>query len=152
MIRFQDVQKLSLDIECEPFIWRIGCFQCIRTLGQKLPTPDDLNRSHVTGAATNVNCEDLSHSWFIQACLLRPETYGQEVGWGFGKKFAVSPYMAHGELVKTFLVAALGYGEHEVREAFKYRGRRIFGPHIDVEELWEIAENTEVRDASPPSS
>jgi hypothetical protein len=29
--------------------------------------------------------------------------------------------------------------EHEAREQFKYRGRAVFGPHMDVDELWKLA-------------
>jgi hypothetical protein len=35
--------------------------------------------------------------------------------------------------------------EHETREVFRYRGRAIFGPHLSVEALWEIAEIQEHR-------
>lgn len=145
MFRFVDILKLSLEIKCPPYEWRVGCVQCIRAIGNKHPTPDDLQKTHVTGAPTNVDCEDLTHSWFIQACLFRIDTYGHDLGWGHGGKLFISPYMAQGEIIKRFLSAALSYGEHEVREAFEYRGRRVFGPHIDVEALWEIADRTEVR-------
>jgi hypothetical protein len=29
--------------------------------------------------------------------------------------------------------------EHRVREHFSYKGKRIFGPHIDVEKLLEMS-------------
>jgi hypothetical protein len=67
-----------------------------------------------------------------------------------GRKWFLSLYMCHSEVIQTAFKAALGAVEHEAREKFKYRGRPIFGPHYDVDKLWEIAvdEYEETRD--PP--
>lgn len=48
--------------------------------------------------------------------------------------------MTVSELVQTALKAVLTAVEHEVREQFLYRGRAIFNPHCDVEELVALCE------------
>lgn len=146
MFTFEDIISEAQQIECEPFVYRVGCFECIRQIEQyPLRYANDVPRHSITGCVTNQYCDFVGHAWFVQACLWRKDTKSQAAGWGYGGKIVVSPHMAYGELVKKFLVAALGYAEHEVREAFKWKGRRIAGPHISIEALWEIAERTENR-------
>lgn len=67
------------------------------------------------------------------------------LAWGSGGKRFLSPTMTDSEIVRTCLGAALSYEEHEVREFFTYRGRRIYGPHLDVEALVEIADRVDFR-------
>lgn len=64
-----------------------------------------------------------------------------------GRKWLISPYMTKNELIQTALKAILTAEEHEVRENFLYNGKRIFGPHIDIDILWEVCDNL---DARPP--
>jgi hypothetical protein len=40
-------------------------------------------------------------------------------------------------VVKRFFVACRDYAEHEVREAFTWRGRRVLGPHVPLQTMWE---------------
>lgn len=61
-----------------------------------------------------------------------------EQEWG-GRKWLLSPHMMKSEIIQTALKAILTAVEHEAREAFLYRGRAIFGPHFDVDQLWEIS-------------
>lgn len=82
---------------------------------------------------------------FIQLEHYRPDTFTGEMKWGGGGKSYLSPYMTVSEIVRRALGAAIAYEEHEVREEFKYKGVRIFGPHIDVEALVEVAERLDVR-------
>lgn len=42
-------------------------------------------------------------------------------------------------IVKTALAAALQAEEHECREAFTYKGVRLFDPHLTVQKLMEAA-------------
>lgn len=51
------------------------------------------------------------------------------------------------DVVRTALFAAITAEEHEVREKFTYKGKKIFGPHFDVNKLAELAgkkENLEI--------
>jgi hypothetical protein len=61
------------------------------------------------------------------------------------RKWYLSPHITKGELVQTVLKLVLTSVEHRVREHFLYRGKRIFGPHFDIDKLAEIADQTEVR-------
>lgn len=56
-----------------------------------------------------------------------------------GRRWPLNPAMSPGELVQTAFKAVLTAEEHEARERFSYRGRAVFGPHLNVDRLWEIA-------------
>jgi hypothetical protein len=62
-----------------------------------------------------------------------------------GRKWRMSMHMTYSEIVQTALKAVLTAEEHEAREQFLYRGRAIFGPHLNVETLYRITGETEVR-------
>jgi hypothetical protein len=55
-----------------------------------------------------------------------------------GRKWRISEHMTKSEIVQTMLAATLAWFEHEVREAFMYRGENIFSPHYDVDQLLEL--------------
>jgi hypothetical protein len=59
--------------------------------------------------------------------------------WQTGRKWYLSPYMTKSEVVLTALKAVLTAEEHEARERFRYKGRRIAGPHLDVDALADMA-------------
>lgn len=71
----------------------------------------------------------------------RPEGGGIVV-WT-GRKWRISAHMTDSEIVQTALLAVLTAEEHEAREAFRYKGRAIFGPHLSVEKLWELTGGTD---------
>lgn len=56
-----------------------------------------------------------------------------------GRKWMLSEHMTKSELIQTAFKAALTAEEHECREMFRYEGEAIFGPHLDVDWLLEIA-------------
>lgn len=62
-----------------------------------------------------------------------------------GRKWLISEHMTEGEIVQTCLMAFLAAEEHEAREAFTYKGKTIFGPHLSIDNLIAIADQTEVR-------
>jgi hypothetical protein len=61
-----------------------------------------------------------------------------EAEWS-GRKWLLSEHMTDSEIVLTALKAVLTAEEHEARELFKWRGRAILGPHLDIRRLWELA-------------
>lgn len=61
------------------------------------------------------------------------------------RKWQLSYHMTTSEIVQTALKAALTAEEHEVRENFRYRGKAIFGPHFDVDELVEMMPEKDAR-------
>jgi hypothetical protein len=52
-----------------------------------------------------------------------------------GRKWLLSPHMTTSEFVATVFKACLTAEEHEARECFTYRAYRVYGPHLDVEDL-----------------
>lgn len=51
------------------------------------------------------------------------------------RKWYVSRECTPSEVVQTALKCVLTSVEHEAREAFRYRGMPVFGPHYDVDLL-----------------
>lgn len=68
----------------------------------------------------------------------------QHAGMG-GRKWRLSEHMTRSEVVQTAFMALLAWEEHEAREAFRYIGARVFGPHISIEALINAADRIEVR-------
>jgi hypothetical protein len=53
------------------------------------------------------------------------------------------PYLTKSDVARTAFIACLVMEEHECRELFAYKGKAIFGPHVDIDALAEIAEQRE---------
>lgn len=68
-------------------------------------------------------------------------------GFGYGGKAYVNEHSTDSELIQTIFGLYKGYWEHEARETFEWRGRRVFGPHMDIRAVWDVAN---VTDASLP--
>jgi hypothetical protein len=83
---------------------------------------------------------NLGHGFYIQVKFIATDnqTGDAEVPWS-GRKWFVSVYSTHAEVVQTCLKAVLTALEHEAREKFTYRGAAIFQPHIDIDRLIEAA-------------
>lgn len=54
------------------------------------------------------------------------------------RKWMLSYHMGNSEVVRTVFQAIQGAVAHEVNEAFKYKGARIFNPHMDYDELAQV--------------
>lgn len=57
-----------------------------------------------------------------------------------GRKWHISEHAVKSEIILTAFKAIQTAEEHEMREAFQYRGRAILGPHFDIERLVEICD------------
>lgn len=55
-----------------------------------------------------------------------------------GRKWVLSPHMTKSEVIQTAFKAIMTAEEHETREKFKYKGRAIFGPYFNVDDLVDI--------------
>lgn len=58
------------------------------------------------------------------------------------RKWYVSSHATESEIVQTCMLAVLTSVEHRAREHFKYKGRRLYGPHISVSAHLGIADQT----------
>lgn len=57
-----------------------------------------------------------------------------------GRKWQLHQHMDKSDIVRTAFKAVMTAMEHEARENFLYRGRPIFGPHQDIDALWEASQ------------
>lgn len=82
---------------------------------------------------------------YLQVRFIAPdEDTGEAREWN-GRKWLLSPHMTDSELVFTAWLAIKTAVEHEARETFMYKGRKIFGPHISVEALHRVADQIDAR-------
>ncbi len=88
---------------------------------------------------------ELRGRWYFQVEVDRPDAITGKPGTGRGGKAYLSPHACRSELVQTAFGLFKAYEEHEARESFRYNGRQVYGPHLDVTALWTIAEMVEVR-------
>ena len=51
------------------------------------------------------------------------------------RKWYISPYMTKEEMVKTAFLAVEVAEKHEMMEFFRYKGKILFDPHVDVDAL-----------------
>jgi hypothetical protein len=64
----------------------------------------------------------------------------------FTRKWLISPHACESEIVRTCFKCIATSMEHRAREGFKWKGARIFGPHIDIYALLEASRKVDVRD------
>lgn len=90
----------------------------------------------------------MGDGFFIQSRFLASDTEGgiPTRSWQSGRKWYVSPHSTESEVIQTALKAILTAVEHEAREQFLVDGKAIFGPHLDVEALLELADRTTYRE------
>jgi hypothetical protein len=56
----------------------------------------------------------------------------------YTRKWLISPYATKSEIIQTAFKLCLTSMEHRTREHFRYKRKAIFGPHFDVDALWEV--------------
>lgn len=79
---------------------------------------------------------------YLQVVFDAPDLGSGRIESWTGRKWRLSAHMTKSEIVTTALKAVLTAVEHEAREAFKFQGRAIFGPHIDVEALVALVDQS----------
>jgi hypothetical protein len=91
--------------------------------------------------------EEPGSRFYYQIQCWREDAITGEMGFGYGGKAYLSPHASDSELVQTIFGLYKAYWEHEARETFQWRGRRVFGPHISTEALWDVARRVDLRSA-----
>ena len=61
------------------------------------------------------------------------------------RKWMLSEHMVAQEVIRTAYKAIEAATLHEMSENFRYKGRAIYGPHIDPEALWKVARMVDYR-------
>lgn len=87
---------------------------------------------------------------FLQAEYDDSDVYTGKVERQHTRKWLLSPAMTDSEIVQTIFKCAMTSYEHRCREAFKYKGARIFGPHFDVNDLVALCKEREAAGGRPP--
>jgi hypothetical protein len=82
----------------------------------------------------------------LSAVYMDPDTFSRKPTLQYTRQWRLSPEMTQSEIVQTCFKLCITSMEHRAREAFKWRGRRVFGPHFDVEALWGICDQTDYRE------
>jgi hypothetical protein len=83
--------------------------------------------------------------YYLQIECIRVDVITGVEGLGYGGKAYLSEHMTDSEIIQVAFGIYKGYWEHEARETFQWKGRRVFGPHISTEALWEVAPRVDVR-------
>lgn len=75
----------------------------------------------------------------LRASYMEPDVYkrGEPVE-QLTRKWLLSPYMTDSEIVQTVFKCCYTSFEHRCRENFTYKGKRIFGPHFNVDDLAKL--------------
>lgn len=66
-----------------------------------------------------------------------------------GRKWMLSPHMTKSEVIQTAFKAVMTAMEHEVREKFRYKGKPVFGPHFNVDTLYDACGQESSFDVRP---
>lgn len=80
---------------------------------------------------------------YLQAKYMERDIVTGELEMQFTRKWYVSREATKSEIVQTAFKCCITSAEHRCREDFKYRGRRIFGPHFDVDALHRVCGDRE---------
>jgi hypothetical protein len=78
---------------------------------------------------------------YLQATYIDADVTTKQPTMQHTRKWLLSEHMTKSELVQTAFKCALTSMEHRAREAFRYRGKRVFGPHFDVDALHGICKD-----------
>lgn len=85
-------------------------------------------------------------AYYMDTCVDTGEVERQNTRW-----WPVSKHAVLSEIVQTMFKCVITSKEHFTREHFLYNDRPVFGPHFDVDALWEICERTDKRPGPKPS-
>lgn len=105
----------------------------------------DIELAHNFSIQIGQDKEVLGGRFYYQIAFWRQDVITGEWGTGYGGKAYLSPHASDSELIQTIFSLYKGYWEHEARETFKWKGRRIFGPHISAAALWQVARQVDLR-------
>lgn len=85
---------------------------------------------------------------YLKITYLDRDTQTSEIELQHCRKWQLSYHMVPSEVVRTAYKAVLAAMEHEVDEHFRYKGKLIYNPHIDLDQVadWMSLEKISVRE------
>jgi len=84
----------------------------------------------------------------LSATYIDPDVFSKKPEIQYTRQWRLSPDMTKSEVVQTVFKCCVTSAEHRTREAFLYRGRRVFGPHFNVDDLWAACTQTDHREGA----
>lgn len=90
------------------------------------------------GTYQDLWCErNIGHDVHDDGCYLKIPRYKRVTQ--YCRKWRLENGYTVSDVVKVAFMATLAAEEHEIREEFKYKDISVFGPHLDVDALVELA-------------
>lgn len=83
---------------------------------------------------------------YLQIFFEAPDIYTDEMEEQACRKWVLQFTMSNTEVVRTAYKAAEAAVIHELQEQFRYRGSRVYDPHLDVEQLVEFLNREGLQD------
>lgn len=74
----------------------------------------------------------------LRVMHLRQDSITGEHAMGYSPTVIIQDYWTPDQIVKQAFRLILSIEEHEARETFRYKGKAILGPHVDVDNLLKI--------------
>jgi len=100
---------------------------------------------HVTYPGWTFTVIDRGGALYLRVQFPEPDLVTGAVEAQRGRKWVLSRHVTKSEVVATAFKAVITAIEHEARERFRYRGRMVYGPHLDVDALHAVARQVDVR-------
>jgi hypothetical protein len=91
------------------------------------------------GENFSINLSTDEDGAFFQIAYYRRDIISGEMGYGYGGRIHPRQTSSDSQIIQTIFGLYKSFWEHESRETFQWRGRRVFGPHISTEALWDVA-------------
>lgn len=79
-------------------------------------------------------------AWLLQVAYEEPDVDTGAMTTQRSREWLIRPSMSESEVVRTAYAAVTRSYMHVVAENFTYKGKRVFGPHVDVDALLEASE------------
>ncbi|MDZ4834326.1 MAG: nucleoside 2-deoxyribosyltransferase domain-containing protein [Candidatus Melainabacteria bacterium] len=67
-----------------------------------------------------------------------------------GRKWFINARSTPSDVVRTVFKSVSTWAEHEARESFKYKGVRVFSPHLDLDKMVNKRRDIELNDVEEP--
>jgi hypothetical protein len=79
------------------------------------------------------------HVTYVQVRYQEPDIYTGEPALQKARVWLVPEDATESQVVQICFGAALASAEHQVREFFTYGAKRVFGPHMEISDLAQVA-------------
>lgn len=93
-------------------------------------------RELVEGEGVQLVGDDL---FYVQVRYMEPDIYTGELVEQQARVWIVPPDATPSHVVQICFGAALASAEHQCREFFLWKGKRVFGPHMEIDDLAGVA-------------